>query len=190
MSASDEALLRQIARAETQALSELYDRYGRLVFSLAVRVVGDGETAEEITQDVFVQVWKKASTYQPDLGRPVTWLASIARHRAIDVLRRQKVRPSGHLDAFDAEDSPLKVDEESGPEPQSEMSQSRARLKRALSSLPDEQRSVLLLAYFEGLSHRELAERVSQPLGTVKTRLRLGLQKLRQMLESDENDPQ
>lgn len=189
MPASDEALLRQISRAETQALSELYDRYGRLVFSLAVRVVGDSETAEEITQDVFVQVWKKAQTYQPDLGRPVTWLVSIARHRAIDMLRRRRVRPSERLDGLEEEDFPLKTLDEDAPEHLSELSQSRERLQRALASLPEEQRRVLLLAYFEGLSHRELAEKFSQPLGTVKTRLRLGLQKLRQQLENDEISP-
>jgi len=188
--ASDEALLRRIARAEPQALSELYDRYGRLVFSLAVRVVGEGEAAEEITQDVFVQVWRKAYTYRPDLGRPLTWLVSIARHRAIDALRRRRVRPPGSLDGIDLEDAPLKSGDDQAPPLQAELEQARERLRRALASLPEEQRSALLLAYFGGLSHRELAERLDQPIGTVKTRLRLGLQKLRQLLESDELGPE
>ncbi len=186
MSASDEALLQQIARAETQALSELYDRYGRLIYSLAVRVVGEGETAEEITQDVFVKVWRNAHTYQPELGRPVTWLVSIARHRAIDVLRRRRVRADGYLETAEIEGFPLKSNAEEEPEPQTERDSSRERINRAISSLPAEQRIVLLLAYFEGLSHSELAERLNEPLGTVKTRLRLGLQKLRQLLESDD----
>src|SRR5512143_131474 len=98
MPASDEALLQQIARAETQALGELYDRYGRLIYSLVVRVVGEGETAEEITQDVFLQVWRNAHSYQPERGRPVTWMVSIARNRAIDVLRRRRARADGRTE--------------------------------------------------------------------------------------------
>ncbi len=186
MPASDEALLRRIARAEPQALGELYDRYGRLVYSLAVRMVGEGGLAEEITQDVFVQVWRKAGTYRPELGRPLTWLASIARHRAIDALRRRKTRPPVLLDGLDLDDAPLKSADERTPPLQAEQAQARERVLRALANLPEEQRAALLLAYFEGLSHRELAERLDQPLGTVKTRLRLGLQKLRQLLESEE----
>ncbi len=186
MPASDEALLRRIARADPRALGELYDRYGRLVFSLAVRMVGEGESAEEITQDVFVQVWRRANTYRAELGRPLTWLVSIARHRAIDALRRRKARPPIQLDGLDSEDQPLKSADDQAPPMQAELEQTRERVQRALDSLPEEQRSALLLAYFEGLSHRELAERLDQPLGTVKTRLRLGLQKLRQMLEREE----
>jgi RNA polymerase sigma-70 factor (ECF subfamily) len=184
--ASDEALLRRIARAEAQALGELYDRYGRLVFSLAVRIVGEDESAEEITQDVFVQVWRKASTYRPELGRPLTWLVSIARHRAIDALRRRKARPPVQLEELDPEAQPLKAADEQTPPLRAELEQARDQVQRALASLPEEQRSALLLAYFEGLSHSELAERLEEPLGTVKTRLRLGLQKLRQLLESEE----
>jgi RNA polymerase sigma factor (sigma-70 family) len=160
MPASDEALLQQIARAETQALGELYDRYGRLIYSLVVRVVGEGQTAEEITQDVFLQVWRRAHTYQPDLGRPVTWLVSIARNRAIDVLRRRRARADGHMETAEVGDFSLTIDETEEPESQTERDYARERINRALA-------------------HHET-------LGTVKTRMRLGLQKLRQLLENED----
>ena len=177
----DQALLQQIVAAQTAALSELYDRYGRLVFSLAVRIVGEASLAEEITQDVFVQLWKKADTYRAEQGKVITWLTSFARHRAIDVLRRQNVRPEGHRVEWTEGVSP---DLEDPVELESaiDLEQQKYRLRQALAELPEGQRKVLALAYFNGMSHQEIADAIHEPLGTVKTRVRLGMQKLRQIL--------
>lgn len=177
----DQALLRQIVAAQTAALSELYDRYGRLVFSLAVRIVGEAGLAEEITQDVFVQLWKKADTYHAEQGKVITWLTSFARHRAIDVLRRQSVRPEGHRVEW-AEGVSPDLEDPVELESAIDLEQQKYRLRQALAELPEEQRRVLALAYFSGMSHQEIADAIHEPLGTVKTRVRLGMQKLRQIL--------
>jgi RNA polymerase sigma-70 factor (ECF subfamily) len=162
-------------------LDALYDRYNRLVFSVALNAVGDRATAEEITLDVFTRVWEKAATYQAERAQVNTWLTSIARHRAIDVLRRWRVRPEQHSVEW-AEVSAADTPNVSGPEAAVERRLQRASVRRALAALPEEQRQAIALAYFQGLSHSEIAEAVNAPLGTVKTRVRLGMQKLRQML--------
>lgn len=184
---SDEDLLRQIARAQSSALASLYDRYGRLVFSLALRIVGNTAAAEEITQDVFVQVWNNATTYQPELSKLTTWLTSITRYRAIDQLRRRSARPDGHMLEDAVEDLPLSAGNEAMPEVQIENRVEQQKMKQALTELPEDQRVVLLLAYFNGMSQPEMAAYLKQPLGTIKTRVRLGLQKLRRVLESEES---
>lgn len=183
---TDEDLLRQISQAQTGALSELYDRYGRLVFSLALRIVDNPAAAEEITQDVFVQVWHNAATYQPALSKVTTWLTSITRYRSIDILRRSKVRPDGHMVEDALEDLSLTGSRDDLPENQIENRGEQLRMKQALADLPEEQRIVLQMAYFQGLSQPEMAAALNQPLGTVKTRVRLGLQKLRSALDADE----
>ncbi len=184
---TDEELLHQIARAQASALSSLYDRYGRLVYSLALRIVGNASSAEEITQDVFVQVWNNAASYQPELSKITTWLTSITRYRAIDQLRRRSARPDGYMVNEPLEDLILSAGNEAVPEVQVENRAEQQRLQQALTELPEEQRAVLVLAYFKGLSQPEMATYLGQPLGTVKTRVRLGLQKLRRVLESEES---
>ncbi len=184
---TDEELLHQIARAQASALSSLYDRYGRLVYSLALRIVGNASSAEEITQDVFVQVWNNAASYQPELSKITTWLTSITRYRAIDQLRRRSARPDGYMVNEPLEDLMLSAGNEAVPEIQVENRAEQQRLQQALTELPEEQRAVLVLAYFKGLSQPEMATYLGQPLGTVKTRVRLGLQKLRRVLESEES---
>ena len=186
MTPADEDLLRNIARAHTNALSELYDRYGRLVFSLALRFTGDAGAAEEITQDVFLQVWKNAASYNPAMGKVTTWLTGITRYRSIDSLRRQFTRPDGHLLEDPLEDMEISGPRDELPAVQAEDHLDQKRIRQALAELPPDQRSVLLLAYFQGMSQPEMAEVLHEPLGTVKTRVRLGLQKLRRLLESDE----
>jgi RNA polymerase sigma-70 factor (ECF subfamily) len=183
---SDEDLLHQIARSESKALATLYDRYGRLVFSLALRMVGNAASAEEITQDVFVQVWNNAASYQPELSKLTTWLTSITRYRSIDLLRRRNVRPDGHILEDPVEDLVISGGREELPEVQLEAKTADQQVRLALAELPEEQRAVLLMAYFQGLSQPEMAAALNQPLGTVKTRVRLGLQKLRRILESNE----
>lgn len=184
----DAALMGSIARAHgdtahSGALAELYDRYGRLVYTVAIHVVGDPETAEEITQDVFVRAWEGANTYRPDVARVGSWLVSIARHRAIDELRRRGVRP---------EKASVEWPEEAGlenglptfddPEDTVESLLRNRHIRLAVASLPNEQRQVLGLAFFKGMSHSEIADTLGEPLGTVKSRIRLAMRKLRDAL--------
>lgn len=181
----DEALLRLIARAQEPALGELYDRYNRLVYSLAVNAVGDSALAEEITQDVFMRIWEKAETYRPEQGKVFTWLTSIARNRSIDMIRRRTIRPEGNRASW-AEEGPLDFPDPTDVEMQVHLSQQKNRVRAAVAGLPAEQRLVLAYAFFQGYSHSEIAALVNEPLGTVKTRIRLAMQKLRQAL-SEEN---
>ena len=177
----DEGLIRLIAGGQPAALSLLYDRYGRLVFSLAFQVTSDAAVAEEITQEVFLQIWNKANTYQAAQGKVTTWITSVARHRAIDSLRRKGARPEGHqVDFEDSEEREL-VDP-AGVEDQVDLSQRSQAVRQAMAQLPPEQQKALALAYFQGLTHQEIAELTGEPLGTVKTRIRLAMLKLKQIL--------
>jgi RNA polymerase sigma-70 factor, ECF subfamily len=173
-----------IIRSEPAALSELYDRYSRLVFSIAYSLVGDYATTEEITQDVFVRVWERASQYRADQGKVSTWLISIARHRSIDMLRRQGARPEDHTVSW-AESTIDGMPSDDNPEEAAELSMQRQRVRAAIAQLPADQKQALALAYFNGYTHRQIAERLDQPLGTVKTRIRLAMQKLRQLLKDE-----
>jgi RNA polymerase sigma-70 factor (ECF subfamily) len=181
----DESLIRLISSSQTEALGELYDRYNRLVFGMARNAVSDQALAEEITQDVFMRVWNKASTYQAGQGKVVNWIAGIARNRAIDVFRYRKSRLDGEslsfeeLPTFDPPDS-LNVEREI------EAKLKKQRIQQALFQLPEEQRNVLALAYFRGYTHEEAAKALGQPLGTIKARIRLGMQKLRQILQDEQ----
>jgi RNA polymerase sigma-70 factor, ECF subfamily len=177
----DVALMKLIAQAQPGALGDLYDRYGRLVFSLALHITGDYASAEEVTQDVFTQVWRWGSSYDPAQGRLVSWLASIARHKAIDRLRQQRVRPEGHSTSLE-DDLFTRPDEDAAVEPAVELNQQRQRVRAALRQLSAEQRQCLELAYFQGMTQQEIASVLNQPLGTVKTRIRLGMIRLREML--------
>lgn len=177
----DEALLRLITRADEGALGELYDRYGRLVYSMAMNTVGDPALAEEVTQDVYLRIWNKAATYQPAQGKVRTWIASIARYRAIDMVRRLNVRPEGNLASW-AEGEAFNTPDQTNVEEEVEVAQRKQQVRQALTRLPEEQRVALSLAFFQGYSHSEIAEILNEPLGTVKTRIRLGMQKLRQEL--------
>jgi RNA polymerase sigma-70 factor (ECF subfamily) len=180
----DEALMRLIALTQEQALGTLYDRYNRLVYSMALNTTGDPGLAEEITQDVFLRVWNKAETYRPEQGKVVTWMSSITRYRAIDLLRQRGIRPEANrLDWADgvSPDLPDEVDVEF----EVEVAQRRQRVRMALAQLPPEQRQALAYAFFQGYSHSQIAEALSEPLGTVKTRIRLAMQKLRQILYED-----
>ena len=178
----DDGLIRLIAHADAGALDALYDRYNRLVFGLALNTVGDRSTAEEITQDVFVRVWERAGQYRVEQAKVSTWLTSIARHRAIDMLRRRGSRAESHSVAWD-DLSPGAEPSVGGPDEETQLNLERRRVRTALAALPDEQKQVLALAYFRGYTQTEIAASLGQPLGTVKTRMRLGMQKLRIILE-------
>ena len=185
-SLEDEALLRLIVQKKSEALSELYDRYSRLVFSLALHIVGDQETAEEITQDVFFRVWEKAGSYQSGKAKVSTWLTSITRYRSIDDLRRRGVRPEANSIDWDSlAEWGIPATSTNNPEEITDQSLVSQQLINALKQLPIEQKTALALAYFQGLTHNEIAEVLGDPLGTVKTRIRLGMQKLRDLLQED-----
>lgn len=181
---SDESLIVLIARAQPHALSELYHRYNRLVFSLALNTVGDPATAEEVTLDVFTRIWQRADTYQAEQAKVTTWLSRIARNRAIDVLRRRSVRPEQHSVAW-AEVHPQQLPNGHNPEKITELNLRRAQVRAAVAQLPLNQRQSLALAYFKGYTHQQIADELNQPLGTVKTRIRLAMNKLRKTLQDD-----
>ena len=166
-----------LQRGEIGALDRLYDRHHRLALALAWRIVGNREMAEEIVQEAYLAIWRHAAGHRPALGGVRTWLFSIVRHRAIDQLRRRSARqPTVELEGPLADErSPelLRVVEQSD---------ARQRVRRALADLPREQRQAVDLAYYGGLTQQEIAERVGVPLGTVKGRLRLAMEKLRLML--------
>ncbi len=177
---TDEQLIALIARNESWALAELYDRYVRLVFSLALKVLNDRASAEEIVQEVFTKVWRGAADFDARRGKFSSWLIGIAHHQCIDELRRRRVRPV----AESTDDSPLsELASDEDPVEAAEYALERARVRRALAQIPVEQRTVIELAFFDGLTHQEIANRCGDPLGTVKTRVRLGMQKLKELLK-------
>lgn len=177
----DEVLIRLIEADNSDSLGELYDRYSRLVFSLALNIVGDPGTAEEITLDVFTLIWEKGGTYQPEKAKVSTWMTTITRNRSIDELRRRGSRPEIlNLDLFQVTSSQMLVDDSSDEYAQDALL--REQVRSAISQLPKEQVESLQLAYFKGYTHRQIAEILDQPLGTVKTRIRLAMNKLRKIL--------
>ena len=180
----DESLIRLIAERDEAALEALYERHIRLLFSITLHLVGSRLAAEEIVLDVFIKVWENAHTYQPDRAQVTTWLTTITRYRAIDYLRRQGRRLEKDSVSWDA--LPIKPPTtQSGPEQMTQHALRRERIREALEQIPEEQRRVLVLAYFRGMTQQEIAGQLELPLGTVKTRIRLGLKKLRFFLRSE-----
>jgi RNA polymerase sigma-70 factor (ECF subfamily) len=177
--AGDHAALARMARGEGDAVAELYDRHARPIYSLALRILGDATEAEDIVQEVFSQAWKQAARYSASRGAVGAWLLTLARSRAIDRLRAKRARPG---DVSDERVAGQLVD--AGPTADSLVlsSEQVARVRAALDELPLLQRAAVELAYYEGLTHAEIADRLEQPLGTVKTRIRLAMMKLRDVL--------
>jgi RNA polymerase sigma-70 factor, ECF subfamily len=177
--ASDQAALARMARGEGDAVAELYDRHARPIYSLALRILGDATEAEDIVQEVFSQAWKQAARYSASRGAVAAWLMTLARSRAIDRLRAKRARPG---DVSDERVAGQLVD--AGPPADSLVlsSEQVARVRAALDELPLLQRAAIELAYYEGLTHAKIADRLEQPLGTVKTRIRLAMLKLRDVL--------
>lgn len=176
----DVQLMALIKEQREEALGELYDRYHRLVFSIAMRVIGNRAFAEEIVLDVFTSVWQKAHTYRAHRAQVNTWLARLARNQAIDVLRREEVRPMRHSVGW-ADVTEISPDGQS-PETATQRSLRRQQVRSAVKELPPEQQEALALAFFQGYTHREIAEVLEQPLGTIKSRIRSGMQTLRGLL--------
>jgi RNA polymerase sigma-70 factor (ECF subfamily) len=177
----DGALVARIARGDPAALGELYDRHGRTVFGALYRMLGAPEPAEEVAQDAFHSVWRRADTYRADRGSVRTWLLAIARNAAID-WRRTKGRRSDREAAID---EAAELVEEIRVDDRVIASLRAERVRAAVASLPDEQRVVLSLAFWSGLSQSEIATRTRTPLGTVKSRVRLGMAKLRDQLRPE-----
>lgn len=178
---SDEEIMALVAAGDNAALGVLYDRYGASVFSLALRVLSDRQVAEELVQETFVRVWRQSSSYEAIRGALASWILGIVRNLAIDELRRRSARPQAAIG--DVTERLALV--ESAHDDPAEQVDARIRhetVTGALNQLPRAQREVLELAYFGGLSQSEIAARLGDPLGTVKTRMRLGLQKLRSIL--------
>jgi RNA polymerase sigma-70 factor (ECF subfamily) len=171
----DAELVQLVAAGHTDALRVLYERYGSIVFGMAQRVLGDRQLAEECTQDVFVALWQSAAKYDPRRAQVSTWLVGIAKYRAIDLVRRRAARPADpYAEIWQGDESPDSAElVAAGDEAQ--------RVAAAVAELPPPQREALLLAYFDGLSHSEIAERLAVPLGTVKGRIRLALDRLREL---------
>jgi RNA polymerase sigma-70 factor (ECF subfamily) len=177
---TDEELVRFVAKNESWALAEIYDRYARLVFSLALKILNDRSGAEEIAQEVFAKVWRGSGDFDARRGKFSSWLIGITHHQCIDELRRRRVRPT-----TESADHITLVETSSANDPVEAAAQSleRARVKQALEQIPREQRVVIEMAFFQGLTHQEIADRLNEPLGTIKTRVRLGMQKLKTLLQ-------
>lgn len=175
---SDEALLQLVAQRNLAAYELLYRRHAQVMFNLIARIVHDTATAEDLLQDVFWQVWENANQYRGS-GAALAWMMRVARNRALDQLRRQRVRPPVVSD--DAEEVEGIADATTTEEAV-EVQMRRAQVQRALASIPEDQRVVLELAYFEGMSQREIAEQTNLAVGTIKSRIRIGLEKVERLL--------
>jgi len=169
----DAGVIRRIADGDESALAQLYDRWVESVYSMASHLLRDTDEAEDVVEETFWQVWQRAGSYDPSRGTVRTWILTIARSRTLDRLRARNRRLT---------DTPMTDDmvaAESDPLLDAEGNERRSLIQMALRELPDDQRVTLELAYFRGLSQSEIAEFLSEPLGTIKTRMRLGMQKLR-----------
>lgn len=178
----DAELVRRMASGDEAALGLLYDRWVALVHSLVLHLLRDPREAEEVVEETFWQAWRQAARYEAARAGVSTWLSTIARSRALDRLRATRRSRETPFSGAEADGLEQRVPDESAagdPQLAAEEAERRARVRRALAELPSEQREVLELAYFGGLSQSEIAERTKQPLGTVKTRVRLALEKLR-----------
>jgi RNA polymerase sigma factor (sigma-70 family) len=172
---SDEALVALTARAEQSALAELYDRYGRPAYGLALRILRDETLAEDAVQDAFMAIWRTAPRFVPEKGKASTWILTLVHRRSVDVVRREQRR---RTDSIDGTHEPRTH----GADEEAWLRLQRERVQHALKQLPDQQREALELAYYGGFTQSELAERLGQPLGTIKSRMFMGLARLRELL--------
>jgi RNA polymerase sigma-70 factor, ECF subfamily len=180
---SDEAVVALVARSDQSALAELYDRFGRLAYGVALRVLRDEKLAEDAVQEAFLAAWRTADRFMPERARASTWMLTLVHRRAVDLVRREERRRAGSL--------PDDVEQAStgSAEDDAWLRFERERVRAALKRLPDQQREALELAYYGGFTQSELAERLGQPVGTIKSRMFAGLTRLRELLgEPDSTD--
>lgn len=183
----DEVLVQRVVERDQEAFTRLYDRHADLIYSVALRVLADPALAQDITQDVFLRLWRTPAAYDATRGRFVSWLVSVARNRAVDEVRmrgRRRVREVGEAAGDDPPDSRAE-----DPQRAVQLQADRVAVRRAMALLPEEQRVALEMAYFSGLTQQEIAEQLGQPLGTIKTRTRLAMKKLRVALELEVETP-
>ena len=174
---SDEAVVALVARSDESALAELYDRFGRVAYGVALRILRDEKLAEDAVQEGFLSAWRNADRFMPERAKASTWVLTLVHRRAVDLVRREDrrraeplaegVEPASHMGSAE-EDAWLRFE--------------RERVQAALKRLPDQQREALELAYYGGFSQSELAERLGQPVGTIKSRMFTGLARLRELL--------
>jgi RNA polymerase sigma-70 factor (ECF subfamily) len=182
---TDTELVRLVSLGDIAALEALYSRYARVVYSFAIRIVRDSQLTEEIVQEVFVRTWRQADRFQHTRGNFASWLLSITHNLAIDEIRKRQRRPQ-RSELVDVSDALYGlVDEATNVEEAVEASDLRRRVSVAMASLPEPQRVAIELAFFEGLSQREISAQLEVPLGTIKTRMRLGLKKLKSELDGE-----
>jgi RNA polymerase sigma-70 factor (ECF subfamily) len=188
----DASLVASIARGDSRALELLYERHSRGVYSLAVRLLSDGPAAEDVVQETFLKLWRQPSAYQPTRGRLLPWLLGVAHHHAVDLLRRRqleqrhRIPPTPHANGeglIDLLDNLGLASAEGDPQLRAGAFEQQRAVGHALEELPREQRIPLELAYFRGMTQMEIATLLELPLGTIKTRMRLGLQQLRKAPE-------
>ena len=179
---SDEALVALVARSDETALAELYDRIGGIAYGLAYRVLRDESLAEDAVQEAFLGLWRTAASFIPERAKASTWLLTLVHRRAVDLVRREQRRRAESL-----EDAPEPVTESA--EDDAWLRLDRERVQGALAQLPDQQREAIELAYYGGFTQSELAERLDQPLGTIKSRMFAGLARLRELLDDEAERP-
>ncbi|MGH3081278.1 MAG: sigma-70 family RNA polymerase sigma factor [Gaiellaceae bacterium] len=172
---SDAQLLEAIAAGDERALGALYDRFGRVAFGVALRVLRDRALAEDAVQEAFLAIWRSAARYRQERAKPSTWVLTLVHRRAVDLVRREDRRRADPLDE-PAEDAGDEVPDEV------DLRERRAAVQAALQQLPDDQRQALELAYYGGYTQSELAERLGVPLGTIKSRMFAGLTRLRELV--------
>ena len=174
-------LLKRIAQGDRQSFEQFYDRFSRVLFTVAYRLLGNQEAAEDVLQEVFVQIWDKAPRYDPSRGKPLTWAITLTRYRAIDLLRSLRRRGQLYDDAKQEAQAEEQFDDRSSFLAVA-AGERHAFVREAIEKLPPDQREAIELAFFSSLTHAEIAERLIQPLGTIKARIRRGLIRLRGLI--------
>jgi RNA polymerase sigma factor (sigma-70 family) len=177
---SDEALVALVARADDAALAELYDRFGRAAYGLSLRIVRDAALAEDAVQEAFLAVWRSAARFVPERAKASTWILTLVHRRAVDLVRREQPRRAEPLEA-----APHPTGQ--ATEEQAWLRLQRTHVQEALRRLPDQQREAIELAYYGGFTQSELADRLGEPLGTIKSRMFTGLARLRELLSEEEH---
>jgi RNA polymerase sigma factor (sigma-70 family) len=173
---SDEAVVALVARSDQAALAELYDRFGRVAYGVALRIVRDEKLAEDAVQEGFLTAWRNADRFMPERAKAATWLLTLVHRRSVDVVRRENRRRAEFLPEEDDGATSLSAEDDAW------LRLERERVQAALRQLPDQQREAIELAYYGGFTQSELAERLGQPVGTIKSRMFTGLARLRELL--------